>query len=376
MRILIAGRGFDAPGRHEVGVFELDQARALRDAGHDVRFAAVDTRSIRRRRPWGLREYALDGIGIFYCAVPAGARPPALADAAQRLAAETIWRRLEKDGWRPDVVHAHFGAAMLGAARRRGVPTVYTEHLSLANQDEVSPQELKREKSVCAAADRVLCVSHPLSERISRRCGIRTTVVHNIVDAAFARAECVRKTSDGVFRFVSAGSLIRRKGYDLLLRALSMLRGRIDREVFLTIVGDGEEREELASLARSLGLSDSVTFTGQLDRAGMVAHYQSADAFVLASRRETFGVVYIEAMAMGLPVIATACGGPEDFIDDTNGFLVPTEDADALTDAMERMVRGGDGFDRPAIARAARDRFSPKTIAGELTAVYEEVVKC
>ena len=86
MRILIAGRGFDSLSRRETGAFEADQARALLSMGHDVRFAATDTRSIRRLRPPGLREYVLGGMKVVYCAIPAGAKPAFLSKKAQRSA--------------------------------------------------------------------------------------------------------------------------------------------------------------------------------------------------------------------------------------------------------------------------------------------------
>ena len=376
MKILIAGRGFDSRHRREVGVFELDQAKALLDAGHEVRFAAVDTRSLRRLRPLGCREYELDGISVVYCAIPSGARPAWLAKRAQRRSGEIIWQRLEREAWIPDIVHAHFGTAMLSAARRRGVPTVYTEHLSAANRDVVPDAELEREKSVCALADRVVCVSHPLAERIGRRNGIEARVVHNIVDAAFSAENKRKSENTETFGFVAAGSLIRRKGYDLVMSALAKARDRLSVPLALTSIGEGEERASLTALRDSLGLQECVAFTGPLSRAEMVEQYRRADAFVLASRLETFGVVYIEAMAMGLPVIATACGGPEDFVDDTNGLLVPTENVDSLADAMETMVLGFSRYDRAAIARTARERFSPRTIAGELDAVYRELMEC
>ncbi len=107
----------------------------------------------------------------------------------------------------------------------------------------------------------------------------------------------------------------------------------------------------------------------------MAELYREADAFVLASRAETFGVVYIEAMAAGLPVIATDCGGPADFIRADNGLLIPVGDEKALADAMERMIRTRDSYDSAAIARGVRDRFSPAAVAGELEAVYRQIVK-
>ena len=99
------------------------------------------------------------------------------------------------------------------------------------------------------------------------------------------------------------------------------------------------------------------------------------DAFVLASRRETFGVVYIEAMAAGLPVIATRCGGPEDFVTEENGILIPVDDAAALTDAMEHMMLHRREYDSASISADIRRKFAPETIAARLTDIYKTVLE-
>ena len=376
MKILIAGRGFDRFGRHEVGIFELDQARALQHAGHDVRFAAIDTRSVRRLRPLGCREYILGGIRVIYSSVPSGARPAFLSARAQSLAADLVWKRLDSEHWSPEIVHSHFGTAILEKAGEHSAAAVYTEHFSKANKNSVPAEELEREKKVCSLADRVICVSRPLAERISQRHCITTTVVPNIVDMSFSAGETANGNADNCFRFVSTGSLINRKGFDLLLQAFAAVCRTISKDVKLTIIGDGEERSRLVSLARSLDVTGAVEFAGQLSRPEIAGLYCGADAFVLASRQETFGVVYIEAMAMGLPVIATSCGGPEDFVDDSNGFLIPKDDVLSLTSAMVKMVRERDRFNSANIAESARSRFSPDAVAAALTAVYEEVTAC
>ena len=376
MRILIAGRGFDSFGRHEVGIFELDQARALKQAGHDVRFAAIDTRSVRRFRSLGCREYNLDGISVIYSSVPSGAKPAFLSAGAQSHAADLVWKRLNREHWSPEIVHSHFGTAMLEKAREHGAAAVYTEHFSKANKDSVPGEELERERKACALADRVICVSSSLADRIGRRHGIKTSVVPNIVDMSFTSCGPAHGSPDGVFRFVSTGSLIRRKGFDLLFRALAEVRRSNPEDVRLTVIGEGRERIELVSLARTLDIAEAVEFTGLLSRPEIVGLYRGADAFVLASRQETFGVVYIEAMAMGLPVIATSCGGPEDFVDDSNGFLIPKDDVPSLIEAMEKMIRERDRFNGANIADSAVSRFSPNAVAAALTAVYEEVTAC
>ncbi len=144
----------------------------------------------------------------------------------------------------------------------------------------------------------------------------------------------------------------------------------------MTVYGDGEERDALRRLAESEGIADRIRWMGQAARSALARGYADADAFVLASRRETFGVVYVEAMAAGLPVIATACGGPEDFVTPENGLLIPADDEAALQSAMERMILHGREFDRERISRQTREAFSPAEIARKLTKVYEELVKC
>lgn len=102
---------------------------------------------------------------------------------------------------------------------------------------------------------------------------------------------------------------------------------------------------------------------------------RSACAFVLPSRYETFGVVYAEAMSMGLPVIATRCGGPEDFMNSSTGYMVSPDDVSGLTDVIIKMADNWSSFDRAEIAAHAERRFSPEVIAGQLTEVYGTVIK-
>lgn len=374
MKILVTGRGLWNNGGPEPGLFERDQAKALKALGHDVRFGAVDTRSVRRKRPFGLQTAELDGIRVYYAALPAGAKPEFLSLAAQRRCAGMIWDRLAREDWRPNVIHAHFGEGFLKLAKKNAVPLVYTEHFSATAQADPSPAELRREKRTYALADRIICVSSSLAAHVKAHTGAEAVVVPNILDTgAFPLTKHVPR--EGSFRFVSAGNFYRIKGFDILLRGFAALLQRIP-AVQLTLIGSGEEENALRALVLELGLGESVRFAGRLTRPQMSKEYENADAFVLASRSETFGVVYIEAMAAGLPVIATRCGGPEDFVDKSNGILIPKEDEDALAAAMERMIRTREQYDAAAISAFAREKFSPETIARQLTQVYEEIARC
>lgn len=367
MKILVAGPGCDSRDKHEVNIFALDQARALRAAGHDVRFAAVDTRSIRRVRPWGFDTYTLEDIPVYYGAIPCGALPPAFLKLAGCLTASGICRTMENDGWKPDIIHQHFGFDFAAMAEREDIPFVFTEHSSHHNRPlpPKKAERLKREYERCAA---VLAVSRALAENMRGNTGVEAAVVPNIVDTAQFAPRSVRHEH---FTFVSTGNLLPVKNMAGLLRAFSRLEG----EPELIVFGSGSESGALRALCAELRLEERVSFRGHCPRKELAEAYAAADCFVLASRSETFGVAYIEAMAAGLPVIATRCGGPEDFITEKNGIMVPVDDERALTAAMERMIHCRAAYDGAAISADICRRFAPETVAAQLTEIYTAVLE-
>ena len=377
MRILILLRGYDSFKKHEVGNFELDQAKALAAAGHDVRAVAVDTRSPLKLRPVGCYEHVIEGIPVLFASYPCGRLFPSLLDALSRAGMKKALRMLEKRGWTPDIVHAHFiQKAYLFSTLPQSdiIPFVITEHSSEVNSDSVPLRRQEQMRLAYQKADRVLAVGSRLKERIRHYTGVEAQVVPNMFDTTVF-SYSPGKGHEGGFRFVSAGNLYRIKGFDVLLDAMARLRQRVG-SVSLTIIGDGEEKTSLERRTKDLALDGCVRFAGRLSREQMADIYRDADAFVLASRAETFGVAYIEAMASGLPVVATRCGGPEDFVDDTNGILVSPEDPAALAEGMERMIRTADRFDRAGISDSVRRTYSPEALAARLTKIYEEIVKC
>ena len=227
-------------------------------------------------------------------------------------------------------------------------------------------EHLKRKYECCAA---VLAVSRALAKNMRANTGVEAVVVPNIVDTAQFALQSVPHER---FTFVSAGNLIPVKNMAELLHAFAALHG----EPRLIIFGDGPESGALRALCAELGLYSRVSFRGQCPREELAEAYAAADCFVLASRSETFGVAYIEAMAAGLPVIATRCGGPEDFVTEENGILIPADDESALTGAMERMMLRREDYDSAAISADTRRKFAPETIAARLTELYEGVLSC
>jgi glycosyltransferase involved in cell wall biosynthesis len=143
--------------------------------------------------------------------------------------------------------------------------------------------------------------------------------------------------------FVFMGRLIAWKGVDMLLESFAALIQ--DQPASLTIIGDGDELGSLTTLATSLGLNwsldaerqgiaNQVTFVGWRSQAEAVAIFRQSDVFVLPSILESGGAVVLEAMAMGLPVIAADWGGPADYIDEHCGMLIATDDRQQLIEDL------------------------------------------
>ncbi|MEO3471563.1 glycosyltransferase family 4 protein [Roseomonas sp. CAU 1739] len=170
----------------------------------------------------------------------------------------------------------------------------------------------------------------------------------------------------------TVGSLVRRKGHDLLLRAVAALPpGPPEAMPHLLVGSDGEVRGELEALAHELGIAERTHFLGYTD--DIAAIYDAADIFALASRADAFGLVLAEAGHFGLPVVSTRVGGiPEVIVDGETGLLVPAEDVPALRDALGRLIGSADLRAEMGAAgrRRADELFAVSRMAGEFAACY------
>jgi glycosyltransferase involved in cell wall biosynthesis len=152
------------------------------------------------------------------------------------------------------------------------------------------------------------------------------------------------------------------KGHARLIEALAAAFGG-DPTVRLRLVGDGPLRGELERLCAARAIGGQVEFLGVLSSEQVRDELATADAFVLASDAETFGVAVIEALACGCPAIVTASGGPEHLVNAANGLVIPPRDPEALRAALIRMRQQAGHYDRSAIRAAALDLYSPEAFA-------------
>ena len=122
-------------------------------------------------------------------------------------------------------------------------------------------------------------------------------------------------------------------------------------------------------------MNDQVILLNEVGRDKLKDIYPQGDAFVLASKSETFGVVFIEAMATGLPVIATDCGGPSDFVNEKNGYLIPVDDKKSLVDALVKMRNNAYSFNTLEVSELTVKQFSPENIGNALTNLFRGIIR-
>ena len=384
LKIFMLARGYPTKEYPMNGIFEFDQAKALADLGHEVTFGALDLRSVKNKRPLGFESLKKDGVNIVALNLPIGNIFKKVTHRIRIQGFKKLYQKMVKAHGKPSMVHVQFinlGNAATKVLKNRDFPLIYTEHHSGFNQPDISPHLKRLGDETYPTVDAFLAVSKYLGKNLKRHFGIMPKVIPNIVDVESFQYEkqYEKKASHDPsdteeFHFISVGRLQKGKEYHLLINAFG--DAFLNRpQIKLYIYGGGPEKESLKALIKDLNLESQVFLMGQQPRKDIAKAMKNAQAFVLASKLETFGVAFIEAMAAGLPVISLAKGGPEGFIHTKNGSLLPEGTKEDLRTAMIQMVKEIEAYDKIAISKEMKEMFAPEKIAEDLVAVYNECRK-
>lgn len=286
-----------------------------------------------------------------------------------------------------DLIHGHtaypdgFAAVLLGQALGR--PTVVTLHGGDVNL--YFRRFSGRVQGVWAIshADRVIAASSSLRRTVvdeHRADAEKITVIPSGVDVDRFRpmprgeAETVLGLDKGIPRILYVGAVTRSKGIDHLLRAFARINLATDDPAQLLLIGDGNYADPAQVLADELGIGQYVTFVGKRPNDEIPLWINACDVLVLPSLSEGLGVVLIEAMACGKPVVATVCGGPEDIVTPQTGILVPPGDDIALADALIAVLADDHRFSAQAIRAYAADNYAYEKVGARLVELYQQVV--
>jgi D-inositol-3-phosphate glycosyltransferase len=333
---------------YETGTAGL--ARALAREGHE---AVVYVR--RNAAHLDERERTPDGYEVVH--VPLGPARAVSAEAAWSYTDDFArFLRREWSETKPDVVHSHgsmAGLAALLAAREQAVPVVHTHH-------ETNPEHERIARLVCRHAAHVVATS---TDQVSGLCtaGVprsRISVTSPGVDLDDENPAGGHEHHAGPVRVLGLGGLLPGHGFDVVIAALTDVRDAslvIAAPVESLDRSTNQEAKRLRQLAVHHGVQDRVSVNASAARADVLALLRSADLVVTPPRQDPSGAGALEAMAYGLPVVASAVGALADMVlDKITGRLVPPGDAHALTLALRELV--ADSTRREAFGLAAADR--------------------
>lgn len=390
MNIVIIPAFFQTKKDPTIGSFFSDQAKALCKSGHQVSILYCDTYSVKCIRDYAAyREDVLsevDGIKIYrkrvFCPFKHGMEGYRTQFTAGIIQLFEQYLSNEK----VDIIHAHCcvwaGYAAMRLSDRTKIPYLITEHATLfaLRKDKIRKDNEQYIRQAFVRAAKVVCVSRAFAKLIAQyRTAGDIEVIGNVVDfGQFQIGQVGQSVQHSVMRFLTicymnTADQLRKKGMDILLKAWRDFSRKHD-GVKLVIGGGGQAAQKAVEWCKEYGIEESVEFAGALSREQVAAQMQACDVFVLPSRYETFGVVYVEAMACGKPVIAAANGGPDDFVKDFNGILIPPESVDALTEAMQYMAGHRECYDPYRIADFARKLFSEQAVAMQLSELYNRIL--
>ena len=293
---------------------------------------------------------------------------------------------------RPDIIHGQHVWILPALAADCGIPMVLTAHGTDLMGYDKWPHLRGFAEHVMDACSYVISISKDNCELLSQRFPAhrdKVVMMRNGYDpGVFYPEELSRDEVLGAYDIAPeeyrdrkivlfAGKLAHFKGVDVLLDAAKLYEHRNPATLTL-IVGDGDERGALHAQAKDLALRD-VRFLGNVDQQALRRLYNIADVSLVPSRREPFGLVAIEAMACGIPVIATNQGGLPDFVNDSVGALVEPEDAADLADGIIRTLERQERIDaaawRKEIAAYARTHYAQDMIIRELDDLYRKALE-
>ena len=370
--------------------FFREQAHALADCGHDITVMHIEPISLTEIRKRALHEKRLWQDGnvrtIFHkVIIPVPAKFGDLQENyISNLFYDIVKKQIDEDvksgGVAPDILHAHVSHSCafycLKASQKLQIPLVVTEHYSGLLLGDATEREYRRVRDTIENADAFIFVGSNFQKTVTQK--LKTTketyVIPNMLPSSLTEIKGETKSSkteNHIFTFLTACHLKKHKSVDLVIKAFH--QAFVDDEsVQLVIAGDGFEQNNLEKLVESLG-EKRITFLGRYKREDTEKIFSSADAFVLTSEVEPFGIVYIEAQLYGLPCIGTKGQGADDIIDESNGFLVDYGDIKQLSSAMKNIKENYGIYNREFIKDCCINKFSQMTVCEAIGKVYSSI---
>ena len=376
MRVLVINNVYPSLYDKNAYVFVQNQVVSLIKNGYEVFVLDIDLRSFKHKRKYGIYKEIYNNVQVYRVSFPFfNFNDNFFIRFFNKLFGKLLFKKIVNENGKIDFVNAHFalssGFAAYSIKKKYGIPYVITEHHTQILIRNTS--QLKNATKIYNYANYIIAVSVALKNKILKLCNNKNIcVIPNIIDVnKFTIEEHSKNKKTNSFSFISIGHLIERKGHDLVITALSEIQKDYP-NVSLTIIGRGNKEVELKKLVKKLNVKN-IKFISQVPNDKICSFLNDSDCFVLASRQETFGVVYAEAISCGIPVIATRCCGPEEFVNKINGLLIDVNNLDSLVLSMKYMIKNAKLYDKKKVRKTIVDVCSEEAFICNISKVYEEM---
>lgn len=273
-----------------------------------------------------------------------------------------------------DIIHAHVGYPAGYVAyylsKKYKIPYIITEHMSpFPFKELIKNDRLKHELNLAYKyCKSIIAVSPSLKNDISKYGFNKIEVIPNFVDEDVFYPLNIK--SDSKFIFVTICGINEQKGINILLHAIK--EWSPENNIEFKIAGNGPLLDYYKNLAIELKINHLIKWIGSVSRDKVCELLNKSNVFVLPSNHETFGIVYVEALACGLPIIATKCGGPESIVNNSNGLLVEKNSPKKLNLAMQEIFNNYQFYDRDLIRNSFLENFSKKATISKLINLYKK----
>ncbi len=378
--LIIPSEHFMTPKYKLGGIFQMHQAKALKDIGNQVGIISggvLSPRYIFDRYTYTSKE-SIEGINIlreyFSFFIPYRWLKFWIVKRLHIWQGIKLYKRYVREYGSPDIIHAHnflYAGFIAEAIKKRyGIAYVLTEHSSAFAMKYIPSKYIIALQKCAKNSSGVSAVSSSFAKLLEKDIGISNiSILPNIVEKSFFQdPECYKDEQN--FVFLNVGSLDVNKNQQLLIK--SFAKWFKNKNAILKIAGDGVLTDELRRLVRKLEIETQVEFLGLLTQKEIICEMNKAHCFVLPSKYETFGVVLIEALACGLPLIATRSGGPEDIVTEENGLLINVDNQRELEDAMLYMYEYFHIYDSQKLKEYAMNTFGEKAFVNNVINFYKK----
>jgi len=361
------------------GIYFKEQAEAL--ANMDLRVGVLSVQTISLKDAlrhlifdFNLTVSTVNKVNTCSIQIPSLPRFKSIKNLITLFFAKLLFHLYRRKYGLPDIVHLHsydHGNIAVWLKRKYNISYIVSEHSSAFFRNLLPKRELDRAAHIFSESSRNYSVSSKFSNHLNLLFNKNFGILPNFVDTLFF---IPGQHKAGNFQFLSIGFLENNKNHRMLIESFCSAFKHVD-EVKLVIAGDGSLFLELSELIKYHNMVGRIILHGMASRDDVLKLMQLSHCLVLPSIFETFGVVVIEAMSCGMPVISTRCGGPEDIIiSDSHGLLCDIS-KESLSSAMLKVMTHYEKYEPSSIRGYIEKNFSTASVAKEIEKAYFETIK-